>query len=120
MSFLSNITLNLLLQAAAPAIQTLVTGAIGWAVVKAGKAFSALQKNTSQSNVEKMAWQLVLSAEQKFVDNSEKQAYVLDLLKSHFPKVKPELLDAAMEAAVAAWKNGRTDTATTKIMEVAG
>lgn len=120
MSLFSNITLNLLLQAAAPIIQTAATISIPIVAGLAAHAFSSIQKKTAHGRLTDTAWQLVLAAEQKFVDNSEKQAYVLDLLKKQFPKVRPEFLDAAMEGAVAAWKNARTADSATKIMEVAG
>jgi hypothetical protein len=96
--------LNTLLHILSPTIQTLATAAITAAAAYGARLFSTLQHKTSQSKVEQLAWRLVTAATQKFTDNTERQQYVLGLLKKQFPRVDSDLLEAAMESAVASWR----------------
>lgn len=92
--------LNTLIHLAAPTLNTLATMAIAALAASGARLAHHWANGKSHNNLDAMAKRWVLAAEQKFVDNAERQTWVMDQLKKALPKVPEEVLDAAMEAAV--------------------
>lgn len=99
-------TLNFLLNLASPYLQAAATLAITAAAGTAAAMFNSLRHRTKQSRVEQLAWRLVAAAQEKaaLVTGDEKYGYVMGFLKKEFPRVNPDLLDAALHAALDGWK----------------